>query len=52
VGVEQVGVEVVHRHVDPSVDLAGAVLVITPIVILFLALPRYFTQSIATAGVK
>ncbi|MEJ1154732.1 carbohydrate ABC transporter permease [Microbacterium sp. Mu-86] len=32
--------------------LAGAVLVITPIVILFLFLQRYFVQSVVSAGVK
>lgn len=32
--------------------LAGAVLVIVPIVILFLALQRYFVQSVVSAGVK
>ena len=32
--------------------LAGAVLVVTPIVILFLALQRYFVQSVVSAGVK
>jgi len=32
--------------------LAGAVLVVTPIVILFLFLQRYFVQSVISAGVK
>ncbi len=32
--------------------LAGAVLVVTPIVILFLFLQRYFVQSVVSAGVK
>jgi multiple sugar transport system permease protein len=32
--------------------LAGSVLVITPIVLLFVLLQRYFIQSVATAGVK
>jgi multiple sugar transport system permease protein len=32
--------------------LAGSVLVITPIVVLFVLLQRYFIQSVATAGVK
>lgn len=32
--------------------LAGAVLVITPIVILFIALQRYFVQGVAMTGIK
>jgi multiple sugar transport system permease protein len=32
--------------------LAGSVLVIGPIVLVFVCLQRYFTQSIATAGIK
>ena len=32
--------------------LAGAVLVVTPVVILFLFLQRYFVQSVVSAGVK
>lgn len=32
--------------------LAGAVVIVTPIVILFLFLQRYFTQSVVSAGVK
>nr|WP_276610682.1 carbohydrate ABC transporter permease [Kineococcus siccus] len=32
--------------------LAGAVLVVTPIVLLFLALQRYFIQGIASTGIK
>lgn len=32
--------------------LAGSVLVVTPIVILFLFLQRYFVQSVVSAGVK
>ena len=32
--------------------LAGSVLVISPIVLLFVFLQRFFTQSVATAGIK
>jgi len=32
--------------------LAGSVLVIAPIVLLFVLLQRFFIQSVATAGIK
>ena len=32
--------------------LAGSVLVVAPVVLLFIFLQRYFTQSIATVGVR
>jgi multiple sugar transport system permease protein len=35
-----------------SLLLAGAVLVVAPIVVLFLALQRYFVQSVVSTGVK
>lgn len=35
-----------------SLLLAGAVLVVLPIIVLFLALQRYFVQSVVSAGVK
>jgi len=37
---------------DYGLLLAGSVLVITPIVLLFVLLQRFFIQSVATAGVK
>lgn len=37
---------------DYALLLAGSVLVIGPIVLVFVCLQRYFTQSIATAGIK
>jgi multiple sugar transport system permease protein len=37
---------------DYGLLLAGSVLVITPIVVLFVALQRYFVQSVAATGVK
>ncbi|NUW34635.1 carbohydrate ABC transporter permease [Nonomuraea sp. SMC257] len=37
---------------DYGLLLAGAVLVITPIVALFVCLQRFFTQSIASTGIK
>ncbi|MBG6185285.1 multiple sugar transport system permease protein [Arthrobacter sp. CAN_A214] len=37
---------------DYGLLLAGAVLVITPIVVLFIALQRFFIQSVAAAGIK
>jgi multiple sugar transport system permease protein len=32
--------------------LAGAVVVVTPVVILFLALQRFFVEGIASTGIK
>jgi multiple sugar transport system permease protein len=32
--------------------LAGSVLVVAPVVLLFIFLQRYFTQSIATVGLR
>jgi multiple sugar transport system permease protein len=37
---------------DYGLLLAGSVLVITPIVLLFVSLQRFFTQSVAAAGIK
>jgi multiple sugar transport system permease protein len=37
---------------DYGLLLAGSVLVITPIVLLFLSLQRFFVQSVAAAGIK
>jgi multiple sugar transport system permease protein len=37
---------------DYGLLLAGSVLVITPIVVLFVALQRFFIQSVAAAGIK
>lgn len=37
---------------DYGLLLAGAVLVIAPIVVLFVALQRYFVQGVATTGIK
>jgi multiple sugar transport system permease protein len=35
-----------------GVLLAGSVLIITPVLLLFVALQRYFTQGIAATGIK
>jgi multiple sugar transport system permease protein len=32
--------------------MAGAVVVILPVIALFIALQRYFVQSVATTGIK
>jgi multiple sugar transport system permease protein len=37
---------------DYGLLLAGSVLVITPIVLLFVCLQRFFIQSVASAGIK
>jgi multiple sugar transport system permease protein len=37
---------------DYGLLLAGSVLVITPIVLLFVSLQRFFIQSVAAAGIK
>jgi multiple sugar transport system permease protein len=37
---------------DYGLLLAGAVLVIAPIVVLFVALQRYFVQGVAATGIK
>lgn len=41
-----------QQATDYGLLLAGAVLIITPILLLFLALQRYFIQGVATAGLK
>ena len=41
-----------QQATDYGLLLAGAVLVITPILLLFVALQRYFVQGIATVGLK
>jgi multiple sugar transport system permease protein len=41
-----------QQATDSGLLLAGAVLVITPILLLFVALQRYFVQGIATVGLK
>jgi len=41
-----------QQATDYGLLLAGAVLVITPILLLFVALQRYFIQGVATAGLK
>lgn len=41
-----------QRGTDYGLLLAGAVLIITPILLLFLLLQRYFIQGVATAGLK
>lgn len=41
-----------QRGTDYGLLLAGAVLIITPILLLFLALQRYFIQGVATTGLK
>lgn len=41
-----------QRGTDYGLLLAGAVLIITPILLLFLTLQRYFIQGVATTGLK
>jgi multiple sugar transport system permease protein len=41
-----------QQATDYGLLLAGAVLIITPILLLFLALQRYFIQGVATTGLK
>lgn len=41
-----------QQATDYGLLLAGAVLIITPILLLFVALQRYFIQGVATAGLK
>lgn len=41
-----------QQATDYGLLLAGAVLVITPILLLFVALQRYFIQGVATVGLK
>ena len=46
------GCDSFHRYAEDIELLAGSVLVIAPIVLLFVLLQRFFIQSVATAGVK
>jgi len=41
-----------QNQTDFGLLLAGAVVVVTPVIVIFLALQRHFTQGIATTGIK
>ena len=41
-----------QQETNLALQLAGAVVVVVPVLIVFLALQRYFTQGIAMTGIK